>query len=494
MASKTLIPDTPLNRKVLNFYLKDNKAYKVPGTDKYNISAIPNPINWATRYYGLTPDGTFTKKAFCHSNGSIYVGSDTGQSLTEVETGLSEKGNPESVTMQVAGRSRMYFFNGYDTPRHYEGNVDGKFTESGLSYKFVQGIVHNERLWAFERNSSRLYYSRVGDPENFTSTYGGNLLIGNEVDSYIRRIIKLGEYIYVFKNNGIFRIEGNTQSTYSPVEVVPNKGLIAQKAVCKVRNALVFVCQQDREIYQFGGNEYSLEILTPTRYPFSDKVDSTSTDTMCCIEDTRNKFFRLSYKNKEADVVVNNHEVGFYTAETGSDGKPKWFETKGARIGCYSMWDRQGDFTLVTGCSDVGRLMYHNRSSNWDDEPMVCKLRLDKFIPKDGYNAQFDGIFIKGSPSSGTFTLRTYLNERLETNSTSSSQTIDDKGETTAIGSINLPTQERFYNYIPLLTGYNYGENIGIEIYDNTADKEIMIEEIVVYYTVRSKMANNLIG
>ena len=57
-----------------------------------------------------------------------------------------------------------------------------------------------------------------------------------------------------------------------------------------------------------------------------------------------------------------------------------------------------------------------------------------------------------------------------------------------------MPIQYKFNSYTPLLTGYNYGENIGLEIYDNTLNKEIMIESATLYFTPRSKIVNALTG
>ena len=492
MAELEITFDSVRNHTIQNFKMLDKKIFKIPGTDRYNDTALENKVRWETRYYGIRADGSTIKRAFVSIDDKIYMGSDVDKTLTEVYSGLSQKGIPDEVTMQVAGNSRMYFFNGNDTPIYYEGNDGGVFQTSTIEYKFAGGLVHDQRLWAFEEGSSRLYFSRVNRPENFTATYGGNLLIGNEKDSVIRQVLKLGRNIYVFKNNGIFRIEGTTQTTYHPVEVVPNIGVVSQKGACHVQSAIVFASQQDKEVYQFNGSP-TLQRLTHHLFSFSDRLDETKSSDICCVEDTRNKLFRLAYKHKNADTPYNNNEICFSTEETDS-GVPKWFDTVGARISCYDMWDREGDHTLTTGRSDTGLLMYHNRGYDWDDVAMRCIARTDIITPKKGYNSLFDAVFVKGLPSIGTFTLNTYLNSRIRIDGTKDTHSINDVGETTGIEDLTMSVQHKFNNYQPLLTGYNLGESISLEIYDETLTKEIMIENMVLFYTQRDRVLNNLVG
>ncbi len=494
MAERKLGLDNQDNDYVQNFIMRDKLTTKVPGTNRYNHEYLVNKINWVERFYGLNADGSKVKRTLCHSNGIIYLGDDVAGAFTSIKTGLTKNTLPESVIIQVAQQSRLYFFNGYDTPIHYNGNAAGTFNPSAITYKFQGGVSKDQRLWGFERNSSKMWYSPSGEPEDIADY--GFVTCGNEKDSFIRNAVVLGNYVYVFKNDSIWVIRGNTSATYRPEELVPNTGLLAQRAVARVGSAIVFVSQQDKQIYEYGGS-WKITPLTGIKmnYDFSSLIDYTQTDVMCCIWDRINSLFRVSYKAIEVDENYANYELIAPTDDIGKDKQWKWTNTYGARISCYSMWDRQGDATLVTGRSDTGAIMYHNRGSDWDVEPMETILRTDDITGKDGWNTLFQNIFLKGTPSNGTITMRSYLNSRMTGESTRSSQTFDDTGESeTAIGEIEFRTQVDFNDYNPLLTGYNYGERIAFEFYDNTKGKEVELEFIIIEYMVKSKVKNKLVG
>lgn len=494
----TLKGDQGNNYIAQNVVLRYGKSAKVPGTNKYNLNALPQGIRWATRYYGLKADGTFVKYLFCYSKDTIYMGNDITGELTAVKTGLQENVYPESVVQQVADNSRMYFFNGYDTPIYYEGNDAGIWYNSAITYKFVQGVIKDSRLFAFERDSSTLLFSRALYPDDFSATYGGSIIIGNQRDSFIRRIELLGNSLYIFKNDSIWVLTGTTKASYSVECVIPNMGLLTRRALCPVVSALVFVSQQDGEIYEFNGTaatkRLSSNIRKKTGYydgGFWQLVDPNKTDDMCCVHDTVNNLFRLSYNGVQAAETYVNNEVIFPTDDVYENGQPKWSETYGARILCYSIWNRQGDHVLVTGRSDTGQIMYHNRGKNWDIEKMVVQHRFDDIMPEEGRNCDFDSIYVKAKPIDSTLTLRTYLNTR-ESDYNENAQNTG--GERRTIGIVTMPTQYFANNWKPTLTGYNHGENFGVEIYDETEQGDMEVSSIIVNVVPRERIMNQLVG
>lgn len=488
--------DNQDNLVVQNAIMRDDCVTKIGGTHRGNDTALVSKITWTDRYYGRSADGTFIKKAFVHADGKIYLYDEVARTLTSVHTGLTRNTRPESVIMQVAGNSRMYFFNGSNTPIYYEGNDAGTWTESAIESKFVQGVIKDDRLWAFTDKSSSLHFSATLNPEDFSGTDAGEIIIGNDKDSFIRRIELLGDTIYIFKNDSIWALRGDTKATYQVDEIVAHTGLLAQRGLCKVGSALVFVAQQDKELYEFNGT-WNIKLVSgeTTNLILSDRLDLTQTDNIVCIWDRINNLFRLSYKGIETDETYNNYEAIAPTDELGRDGKWKWSSTYGARISCYSMWDRQGDHTLITGRSDTGKLMYHNRGSDWDEIGMDFIVRTDDLVPKgtDGFNKQFGSVFLKGVPSVGTIAMRTYLNSRLTGEGTRTSQTIADTGEATSGTFIPLRAQADFNNWIPLISP-NYGESISLEFFDNTVGKEISLELVMITFMVRSRAKTKLVG
>ena len=425
---------------------------------------------------------------------SAFEATDT-TTLRSVLDNLTTDLWPESMTIQVAGVSRMYFMNGEDTLHYYEGASDGSWTESAITYKFQQGVEWLERLWAFEADDSTLYFSKPYDPENFTdSSYAGSIVIGNAKDSVIRRIELLGEYLFIFKNTGIYVIYGRTPATFQVRQVTDKFGLAAQRGLCKVPGyGIVFVNEFDKEIYSFGGTEGSIRKIS-LELEFQSLIDMTKLENICCI--VHNDLFRLSFQHFEAtsDSQYNSHEAIFPIYEQNSRGLPKWTTTKGANINCYSIWNRQGDRNLlVTGRSDTGLLMRHGLSDNWDNTAMELIMRTKEITPVVGYNSRFTDILLDGVPiGDKTVTFRYYL----DTSTGPRGETeYDLLGAQQAYELIEIPTYLRFGERIVPVSDKSKGMGISCEIYDNQLDTKVTLYSIKILYIVREKKhAHQLVG
>ncbi len=499
------MPKLDFKADQLQCYMAENvmrrfgKITKIPGDIKFNSTAMPNKILWAERYYGRKADQTYAKHTFAYdASGNIWILDDSSGAINKVYQSLYTNCIPESVTVQVAGNSRIYLMNGYDTMIYHEGDDAGTWYESKISYKFVQGAIKDDRFWGFEKDTSLLLASRTSYPEDFGATYVVAVVVGNDKDSYIKRLELLGNDLYIFKNDSIWVLRGSTKATYKVECLIPNMGLLAQRAITPLASALVFVCNQDREIYEFTGSvsprllSGNIRKRTGERTgSFAEMLNPYRIDDMVCVNDTINKLFRLSYKNVAYEEEGISNEVIFPTDDFGEGGQPKWSETHGAYISCYIIATKQNDYFVMTGRSDIGHLMYHNRSRNWDGVPIEVSVWLDDITPNPGFNNDFEWLFIHGKPSSGTVTLRTYLNSRVDS---FSNQNFADTGEVYTLGGITMPNQYQFNSSLPLLTGYNHGESIALEIKDATKDKDIEIEDLILNVIPRERIHGTTTG
>jgi len=477
-----------------NLISRNNKISKFGGTNPYNQTLLSAPVSWVERYYGKMADGTLKKKMFCFSGNSIYSGDDPSGLLTSRKSGFTSDVMPESCTMQVSGNSVLFLFTGKDIVTYYDGNDGDVWYDSSIAYRFQQGVVWLDRIWAFEEKSSVLKYSKSFYPENFVdSTDAGEITIGSDKDSFIRRIMLLGDTLFIFKNNSFYYIEGRTPSTFGVRLVTTKYGLAAQRGICLCGSALIFVNEFNKEIYSFGGSETSIELMSK-EIKFSEILNHNRSEYICCVE--HDNIFRLSFQHVEATLpaLYNSHEVCFPIDERNSKGQPKWCLTKGANISCYSVWDRQDDNELVTGRGDVGKVMYHNRGKNWDNLAMEIQLRTKDAIYAEGKNCRYNYLTIDASPQQDkTVTVRWFLNSRISGAASSSiSQALD--GEETAIAAMAFATQTRFIDRITIPMTYGKGNSLSIEIYDNSLDIDIDLYSMLLDYTIGEIVRNNLIG
>lgn len=461
-----------------NVVCRSDVMSKIPGTDEHAVG-LPERVPWVRRYYGIRADNTQVKRTFCYSGDSIYAVNDVTKAVTKSQGSFTTGVRPESVFVRKGGNTVLLFFTGEDRPYEYDGNDSLKWVLSDITSNFVMGVWWLNRLWAFTKYSSFLYYSKTDYPTNFTdSTDAGYLPIASADRGYIVAIALMGDFLFIFKNTGIYYIEGRVPSTFAVKTIFDDRGLATKRALCKVSSGIVLLCEQDKRWYEFTGSQTGWrDISRNLRFP--DRINVARIDQISTV--WHNNLFRVSYPDIRDGGIKPERELIFPTDEVREDTQPKWSNTKGANIDSYDIMNQQGDGnTLITGRSDTGKIMRHGSNTNWDETAIPVHIRTKDHIGALGYNTEFKDINISGKSNSVDLTLKYYLDSRDETHG---SDTIDQSGETStspfglAAGVIQ---QARFNDYLHLGTGYNIGETLAIDITNETLNSNMHIYEMYI--------------
>lgn len=485
-------------RELINYIARDKKIKKIGGTENYNSSTLSDRITWATRSYHKRADGSFRKVALCFSGGSFYYGDDVAGTLTKIQVGFTSTAFPLSATMQVSGNTIRYFYIGKkstDEVYKYDGNGSFTFEKTSLNSDFGRiikgGIVHLDRMWYWFVNSSILSYSTTLKPEDLT-TDSGDITIGQETDSFIQAVvIGPGETLYIFKNQSIWQLYGRTVSTFEFRKVTDKYGLATKRSIYPVGGGFVFLNEFDKELYFFGGTESSIRPITETSIRLRDILDKEHIDE-CCMT-VHDGLFRFSFYHVD-DNIYQDRELIYPLSEPGIDGEPKWSMSKGAKILCYSVWNQQGDEDeLVTGRADTGKLMYHNRTNNFDGSAIETKFRTGDIIASEDKIVRFKGFFVKGRPGprDRKITFRYYVDART---GQAGEDNLDMSGETKTIGSLTISLQELFNNRLIPYHGKSIGNSISFEVYDNNQNTFLEFYSIMFSAIERYKIRNKLVG
>ena len=466
-----------------NVLCKAKKLEKIPGSDEY-MTGLPGSVPWCERYYGIKPDGTEVKYSFAFSEGKVYSKNEPLNTVTERLSGLDENSVPESVLTRSGGNNILFLFTG-QTPYEYNGNDSLTWKKSIIEHDFIQGVWWLDKLWAFEDNTSTLWYSKTTDPSNFTdSTDAGFLSIAASDGGKIISIMLIGDILYIFKDTGIFYIEGRVPSRFVVRTVFDDRGLATKRGIVFTNTTIVLLCEQDKEWYAFNGTETGWKKLSE-KLNFANLVNTSRMDLVSAI--WHDDIFRCSYPDIRDGGYQANREIIHPTDEQREDGQPKWSETKGANIASYAILDRQDDNNiLITGRSDTGKTMRHGRiyhdiaSMNWDELEMEVIVRTSDQLEQVGVNHEFIDANLSGGVHDGTIETRYYLDSR---NETRSSTTIDQDGEDSASAfgqALGVPQQVRYNDYFTFAMGYNIGVTMALEFYDKNLDTHFELYEVNV--------------
>lgn len=425
------------------------------------------------------------KHTFFFSSGKIFSVNEPFKTVTERQSGFTENSRPESTLTRSGGNNIEFFFSGNEVPYEYNGNDSLTWKKSIIEQTFIQGAWWLDKLFAFEDNTSTLFFSKTNDPSNFTdSTDAGFLSIAAANGGKIIGIALIGDILYVFKNNGIYYIEGRIPSRFIVRTVFDDRGLATKKGLCFVNTAIILLSEQDKEWYEFNGTETGWKLISKN-HRFAPVLNTARIDDVSCF--WYDDVFRCSYPDIRDGGIKPEREVLFPTDETREDGQPKWSTSKGANIDSYAVMNRQGDANiLLTGRSDTGKVMRHGKqnedlaSRNWDEQPMPLLVRTLDQIEKLGFNTEFVDANVSGGVEDGTIGVRAYLDSR---NETRYNGTIDTDGEDSASAfgqAQGVPQQVRYNDYFAFGMGVNIGETLALEFFDEKLDTRFDLYEINV--------------
>ena len=481
--------------KLQNYIARDKKIKKVGGTEAYNSSLLSTKVTWLHRAYHKRADDTFTKILLAFSNGKIYYGKDVDGTFTETLSGFNVNAIPMSATMQVSGNSIMYFFTGFDEVAKYDGNGSYQFEtttlNASLGRTIESAVVHLDRMVYVSKNSSFLAMSTTLKPENLT-TNGIDIIVGQETDSIIRRaVVGANETLYVFKNNSIWQLYGRTTSTFELRKLTDKYGLASKKGIYPVGGGFIFLNEFDKELYFFGGTESSIQPLTEETIRLREILDTVQLENVDMT--VHNGLFRFAFKHKD-DSIYQDRELIYPLNDPRPDGLPKWSMIKGSKVSCYCLLQQQGDENLLmSGRSDIGKVMYHNRNHDFDGTAIETIVRSAELVASEDKQVRFKGFFLKGKPGSvqKTVEFRYFLDGRY---STSHLHGLDTSGELRSVGALKLSTQSLFNNRIIPMHAYSKGNSISFELYDNNKATDIEIYSIAVKTLDKGKTRNKLVG
>lgn len=480
--------------KLQNYICGRNCITKVGGTEAYNGTSLGSDygIPWVERSYHLRGDGSIVKRLHAYYGGAIYYGDDVNGTLTQTNvTSLSPTAIPLSFSFQVAGNSIIYMCTGSGTIHKYDGNGSFQWEQTNLDTDIINGVDHLQRVWYWHQKSSLLSYSSLLDPE----TIEDDILCGdNAKDSFVVSCIKTGnERFFIFKNNSIYELSGRTPSSFALIRVSDRFGLASKRAWFPWRGGIIFLNENDKELYFFGGTESSITPLTEDDIRLREILDTTEDEINKICMTIHENLFRMSFKYTGGELDGNICELVFPINELRADGKPKWSLLKGTNVYSYTQMNKYSENNyLLTGRSDIGKVMYHNRGHNFDNLPIETVMRTAEIVASDENVMVFGDFFIKGKPDSNSHPIdfRYFINGR--TGDYASTPVIP-KGETRTAGLITIQKSDLFNDRIVPEVLYRRGNSIAFEIYDNTLDTNLELYSIAFSATDRYKIRNQYV-
>lgn len=261
-----------LNNKVSPVLLKDNEA-----ADLQNV--VLDTIGQFQTRSGYAKINSSTVGADTSCTGIKYYEKASGsQYLVAVfDDGTIRKmdysSGPDGTWDDITGA--LSFTNGVNVPASFTVAEDTLLIEDGIGttapYKWTSsgnaaalgGSPPNAKIITYHKNMafaagnssnpSTLYFSDLGDIENWTTGLSGNFNIETNDGTSIRALIPGFDALYIFKDKSIWRLSGDDKDNFVLQRMIPDLGTLSNQSVARLGSDIIFVSDQG-DIFIYDGS------------------------------------------------------------------------------------------------------------------------------------------------------------------------------------------------------------------------------------------------
>ena len=210
------------------------------------------------RYFKPTSGSEFIVGVF--SNDSIkkmdYGSSGPDGTWDDITGALSFSASANNLATFALGQDTLIIEDGIGTTSPY------KWTGTG-DVVYLQGNAPTATIVAYHKrmafaagsstNPSTLYFTDVGDIENWDTGLSGNVSVETNDGSVIRALVPGFDALYIFKDKSIWRLTGDDKDTFVLQRMVSDLGVTSPNAVSLIGNEFIFTSSQGN-VYIYDGS------------------------------------------------------------------------------------------------------------------------------------------------------------------------------------------------------------------------------------------------
>lgn len=346
-----------LNNKVSPILIKDNEASDLQNVIFDTTGEIDTRNGFAKLNSASVGDSTSCTgvKYYELSNGNQYL-------VAVFDDGTIQKmdysGGPDGTWDDITGA--LSFSNGVNIPASFTVGEDTLIIEDGIGttapYKWTSsgnaaalgGSPPNATIVTYHKNMafaagnstspSTLYFSDVGDIENWTTGLSGNIDIENNDGSIIRGLIPGFDGLYIFKDTSIWRLSGDDKDNFVLQRMIPDLGTLSNQSLTRLGSDIIFVSSQG-DVFIYDGSIGVRKI--------SSKVDGTiDAANFSRFAYAKGIIFRDDFYASISSSAATTHDTVLYF-DTFLNA---WSKFDGMNVNCWDVADDgSGQDILVFG-------------------------------------------------------------------------------------------------------------------------------------------------
>ncbi len=325
-------------------------ADKVTWSDWALVDSTGHILSPANNYLKIKVKFTTTSFPTTPTLSLLRVLYDNTPVTQTLATGLSSTARYQFATQNDI----LFIVNGENVNKKWDGTTFADQAGSPPIAKYIR--VHKNRMFLAGNptNPSRLYFSELGDPENWPVLYF--IDIGKGDGDEITGFGVLLDNLVIFKTNSIWVLQGDSPSNFVLRKVVDGYGSVSQTSITNVKETLTAFTKDG--VFFFDGVRSALA---------SEKIEKT-------IKNLNKSYLSLAsavfFDNKlyiavpEGDSMKNNLVLVFDTLRTA------WTLYRGIPVSEWVIWRKYNQDILLFGSSETGQVYEFGVGYSDDGNPI----------------------------------------------------------------------------------------------------------------------------
>jgi len=341
---------------------------RLSGTAKYSSSQV----NGTNTIQGVV---IYNERVYAVSGGVLAYG--TGSSWTNIATGLTTSARSYFERFNYENAEKIIMSNGSDGPRVINDTTVTTISESSVAgAKFVASFREHMFYAGMSSTPQELVFSVPFNEDDFTSGSGAGSI---KVDDNITGLKVFRDSLFVFCQDRIFKLTGNSSSSFTIAPVSRTLGCLDGFSIQEIGGDLVFLGPDGIRTVQGTARIGDTELGVISK-PIQRRFQNISLDRISSVVIRDKSQYRIFRPTSGGTEVSSQGIIGVIKANPQGQVGWEWSEIKG----------------IKPSCSD---------SQFIDDDELVVHGGFDGFVYKQESGNTFSGTNIQASYRSPDLTL-----------------------------------------------------------------------------------------
>lgn len=363
---------------------------RINGYTKWNSNIVPETAS-STEPVLMT--AYFNSKVIAARGTSIYEAGTTG-SWTSIDSGRTGAGKYRFFRYNLAGTDYIVWVDGANNASKYDGTTvtDLSATGAPADPSIVTGFKNALFFAGMSSNPQELVFTAPYTDDDFSVANGAGSIA---VDSVITGLVPFRETLYIFCEERIFRLDGNTSADFTLQPVTREIGCINGDTIQEFAGDIIFLGPDGLRTVAGTQRIGDVELGTlsrPVQKLFEEQTDVDEFDSLVIPNKTQYRIFFVDSTNK-----TRAQTTGVICVRKGDTYE--FAETKGIQPACTDFSVVQGGEYIIHGGFD-GYVYRQEQGNTFDGTNIIGRYRSPDLTMGDaGIRKNFQRVIINYSPT-----------------------------------------------------------------------------------------------